>query len=178
MSGEVQPCPLLSVFMLSTLLHTVHFMSWCCGTCRDWDRDVCTNQRGPSAACKCLPKCEAFLIGHGRLCNVVMFCAERKGRATGRQTASMNLVRWLYPQYKWIIFCTLSHVLLLSRQKGHHVNGVWLLGISAIIGNLVRRVMQREFLSFFIPFHFTYRKFMTHTLCTLWSTMSLLLEMP
>lgn len=53
------------------------------------------SQPGPSAACKCLPECDTFFIGHGPLCNVVMFYADREERATGRQTAFMNLVKWL-----------------------------------------------------------------------------------
>ncbi len=86
-----QPCSLLHLF----LLHTLLFITLCRGTCRGWDRDVYTSQPGPSAACKCLPECDTFFIGHGPLCNVVMFYADREERATGRQTAFMNLVKWI-----------------------------------------------------------------------------------
>lgn len=50
-----------------------------------------TSQPGPSAACRCLPEWAAFFIGHGPPSNVVMFPADGDERATGRQTALMNL---------------------------------------------------------------------------------------
>lgn len=45
--------------------------------------------------CERLPECDTFSIGHGPLCNSALFCAGEEQRGTGRQTAFMNLVKWM-----------------------------------------------------------------------------------